>query len=320
MTTNALENFLHSLEHTPVQQDTYDLEHLAAVSPAERAIAEDLLMQRVRQNHDRQAINSLAALGVTRAIPLLQDISQDPASTAAVWASLALAQLGVDVTARLARDSQCARTFPTRFAIAHALRNHRGPQVIEALLSRLDDPVATLRSEAYASLLDVLELTPLVRTAEGQPEFHAPLERIHLLVASTLSSLARLGVTEFRRIVAELVEGKTVLELDLPYRPSESAGFGESLARSVSDGTTALPIDRVRAATGHDRAWAETFLVAQLALGGSRSRVPAAIAELGLTWALDALREARHLHEEDDVFAADLDAAISRLSIGATPT
>lgn len=316
MTAYALQTFLYSLDRTPEQQDTYDLEHLPALTPIERAIAEDAILHRARHNHDRQAINSLAALRVTRAIPLLQSLGQDPASPVGTWANLALERLGIDVAGRLAHDAVSASTFIQRFAAVHALRNHSGPVVVDALLVNLDDPTPTLRSEAYASLLDVLALTPLARTADGQPEFNAPLERIHLLVASSLTSLARRGADEARRIVHGLADGKTPQELDLPYLRTEPTDFGEALVAPLLDPATPIPIDRVRAATGHDRAWAETFLVAQLAAGVSRRRVPAAIAELGLTWALDALREARENNNPDAAFSAELDAAIACLAVG----
>src|SRR5690606_22113588 len=141
------------LDHGAVRQDTYDLEHLPALTPAERALAEDALLHRARRDHDRRAILSLAALGVSRAIPVLEAIAADPASPGATWANLALDRLGADTTGRIARDALFATSFIARFAAVHALRDHPRPLAIDALLASLHDPVPTLRSEAYASLL-----------------------------------------------------------------------------------------------------------------------------------------------------------------------
>jgi len=317
MTTQALQTFLRSLDHGAVRQDTYDLEHLTALTPAERTMAEDALLHRARRDHDRRAILSLAALRVFRAIPLLEAIAADPASPGAVWANLALDRLGADTAGRIARDALFAPSFIARFAAVHALRDHPRPHAIDALLACLHDPAPTLRSEAYASLLAALGLTPLARAADGQPAFNAPLERIHLLIASPLESLARRGAAEAGRIVRALIDGKTPQQLDLIYRPTAPADFGDALAAALLDPATPVPVERVRAATGHDRAWAETFLVAQLAV--SRPRVPAAIADLGLVWALDVLREARRATGKGDPYAAELDAAIARLAASANP-
>jgi len=312
MTVRALQTFLRSLDQGAVRQDTYDLEHLTTLTPTERTVAEDALLYRARCDHDRRAILSLAALRVSRAIPVLEAIARDPESPGASWANLALEQLGVGRVAHIARDALSASPFIARFAAVHALRNHSAPVAIGALLDSLDDPIPALRSEAYAALLDALGLMPFARTPEGQPEFNAPLERIHLLIASALESLARRGAAEARSIVRGLAEGRSPQQLDLVYRRTEPSDFGDALAAALLDMDTPIPVERVRAATGHDRAWAETFLVAQLAV--SRPRVPAAIADIGLTWALGALREAGHVLVEGDAYANELETAIARLA------
>lgn len=320
MTTQALQTFLRSLDHGAVRQDTYDLEHLTALTPAERTMAEDALLHRARRDHDRRAILSLADLGVARAIPVLEAIAADSASPGAVWANLALDRLGADTTERIAHDALSATSFIERFAAVHALRNHPRPVAFNALVASLDDPTPALRSEAYAALLDAFGLTPLVRTADGQPEFNAPLERIHLLVASPLESLARRGADEAGRFVRGLIDGKTPQQLDLIYQPTAPADFGDALAAALLDPATPVPVERVRAATGHDRAWAETFLVAQLAPSVARHRVPTAIADLDMTWALDTLYEARRAFADGDPFAAELDSAIARLAPPTAPS
>lgn len=320
MSSQALQAFLRSLDHTAAQQDTYDLEHLATLTPAERMVAEDALLHRARYDHDRRAINSLAALRVTRAIPILEAIGNDPASPGATWANIALQRLGTDTTQRIAHDALTATTFIERFAAVHELRTHLDADAIHALLVNLDDPTPTLRSEAYASLIEVLGLKPLTLTADGKPEFNAPLERIHLLVSSALETLARRGAAEVGLIVGELAAGRSPQELDLVYQPTEPPDFGDALAATMLDLSTPIPVDRVRAATGHDRAWAETFLVAQLAPSVARHRVPTAIADLDMTWALDTLHEARRAFADGDPFAAELDSAIARLAPPTAPS
>ena len=134
-----------------------------------------------------------------------------------------------------------------------------------------------------------------------------------MLLACDLKSLHRLAAAEVARLVRALTAGLTPAQLDLPHRPGGLADLRPTIVAALDDPQAAIPVELLRQAGGHDRAWGEALLAARLSSAWCDERAPGALAELAAGWAIPALEESLEDLASDHPFAVAVAAALARL-------
>lgn len=324
MTHPALERFVASFDTASPTEETFDL-GLIADAPAEvvRA-AEDALMERAEDYYDPQAVATLVALGTTRARPVLERLTRvsGPVGEAARRGLHALFP-SAETTRAVAGDAAFAGSTMGRFAAVHALSlqgqgsDDQRAEARIALRAALADPDPLVRAQALDGLVRLYDLTDFETNADkSDVELRSPLRRMRLLLTSSLATLARLGAAEITGVLDRLDAGDSPDAAGLRYRGGAPDAFRRTLGTAVAARGQALPLDDIRAAGDHDRAWAETLLAVRLAPGIRDPRAPAALAALDARWTLPALEAvAGELGDLDPAhpFAAAVADAVDRL-------
>lgn len=296
MTHPALKRFVASFDTASPTEETFDL-GLIADAPAEVVhAAEDALMERAEDYYDPQAVATLVALGTTRARPVLDRLARvsGPVGEAARRGLHALFP-SAETTRAVAGDAAFAGSTMGRFAAVHALSlqgqgsDDQRAEARIALRAALGDPDPLVRAQALDGLVRLYDLAGFEANADkSDVELRSPLRRMRLLLTSSLATLARLGAAEITGVLDRLDAGDSPDAAGLRYGGAPDA-FRRTLGAAVAARGQALPLDDIRAAGDHDRAWAETLLAVRLAPGIRDPRAPAALAALDARWTLPAL-------------------------------
>lgn len=285
-TNQALANFLAAMSQ-PAREETYPLLFWHQMTAAEQAVVEERLILRAQDLADDRAVATLAAVHSQKALPLLQELAQQQSGLGATARRGLLAWHGDPAAADAVAADLRAGTDFQRFAAARELGAHGDAAAVSALLTALEDPDPLVRMETYDQ---VLRLTGLPTLTQLPPQ--APLQRLNLLLSTELRALHQPAASAIRDLVTAVQGGATLADLDLAYVPGGQPDLRSALVDALGEPDDPLPVAVILHAAGHDRAWAEALLAAQLQPEIADIRAPAALAALAAMWTVPALREA----------------------------
>jgi HEAT repeat protein len=200
--------------------DDFDLGSLAALHGDERAIAEDLLLDRLAADaEDDRVAPALAILRSQRAVEPLRAALAAAQGSARVRFAQALAQLdpGFDPGPEYL-SSLSGSNWSARGQAAGALAGTTEPAAIEGLLDALDREPFGARIQAFDALVQSLDLATL------KAPRHSPLREIGMMLLSDLPAVARDAASRMRRVVEGLQAGQPAQALGLIDAPTHSAG------------------------------------------------------------------------------------------------
>jgi len=307
-----LQQFLDSLAGWPPRQERYDTGALCRMAPADRTAAEEVLLERTRGGDPRAAL-TLSALGTSRALPELEALAATPGRMGAC-ARRAVLELRRDdgAAAAVAADLDSGSMYE-RLAAVESLAGHGGSIARRALDRGLDDADPAVRWQSGNRLIELLGLASLRGGAGGLVEPMAPLERLSSLLLADLAALHRHAAAALREIAAARDEGASAEELDLAYRAGPDPRFRRMLGDTVGDTSAAIPVDAIRGAGDHDRAFAEALLALRLQPTVRDLRAPPALADLEAGWTIPALEESAVGLPAHADFAVAATSALARL-------
>lgn len=308
-----LARFYDKLRQPELREDAYDTSDLRTVAAAERDQAVHALLMLLKRQDPRAAM-ALAELGEAWVAPELQALATGAGPLAAV-ARRALVRLGVMDAATaegLAQDTRAGTMFQ-RFGAVMELAKVPGREAHDALMAALDDDDPLVRSQAYEALVTRLGLLPATRTADGSDvNLRSPLEVMHLLVRAEAPTLRALGLMRLRRAFMAAEAGRSASDIGLDFAGDPDEALRHSIGKALRNPGAAYPVDLVKGAAAHDRAFAEAIWA--VALGRADARAPAALAAVGATWALPTLVEARAKAADNAAFVAAVDLAMASLA------
>jgi hypothetical protein len=293
---------------------TYDLDNIGRLSAEERAAADKLLEQRALEQGDTRAIETLAALGVTEAIPLFEKLEADPRPAVRVTATRALALLRPSpaVAARLGAELGQGLAPLDAAEAAWSLRQLAGPEAIAGLLVALRASSVTARMHAWEGLIEKLALPATL----NKPH-QTPLRTLYTRTITGLDSVWPAGAAAAAEALQALAGGSTAEALGLVYAPGDPALI-RRLWASLEEASPAIDVAAIEAMEGHDRQWAEHKLVYEL--GARDPRAADAIGAIGLRAAVPALEEARRRWGWSEPLVAAIDRSLARLRPPAGPS
>lgn len=308
--TRLLDQIRGSSDVAPTE-DAYDLSLARSLSSCERDLLIDELVKQGRAG-DPRALMTLGYIDAKRAIPDLLALAGQR-DRLSFWARRALVELGrgADVFDGLAHDAQRGSSLQ-RVSAYRDLARLGGPDALSVIAQGLSDADALVRSQAFESLVSALGVTEYMQSPSGETEFNSPLKRIDLLVSSELTPLSAVGARQMQEIVARLTAGSSAQAAGIVYQQTAPPDFGERVAAALRDDQAPIPVDDIRRATGHDRAWAEAFLA--VALERKQPRVVEALVDLGAAWTLPAMEAASAGVDPSDPFCQAVGDARRRLA------
>lgn len=249
----AYEAWLESLAQAAAGHElSYDAAAVRRLEPGVRARAETELLRRV-EGGDVLAFETVALLGLQTVAPVLERHRDEGHGWVRSGAARALFLLRGDALAGSSDPLQ-------RGLDAYALKQSDRPEAIPALLALLDASSVHARVHASEGLVQKLGLDPLA-VPRG-----SPLRRMLLAICATLPTLWPRGAAELHHVLGAVHAGASPESLDLPYRPSPDPC---AMARFWDEalGRKAFTVSNLVAMGPHDRAFAETVLVARLCGG-----------------------------------------------------
>jgi len=238
---------------------------------------------------DTYAVETLGALGREEALAPLLAFTQRPGALGA-----AAARALVDLRSALGQQPEpetverVARSALDQGAVgsgmsAYRLRFLDGRTAIDGLIEALGSPYATTRANASLGLREKLGVEALIEPRQ------APMWSLLMRVMSELEAVWMPAAAEAQRQMRALADGASPEDLGLVYaRASDEADIA---AFWTSAGNHALPwdLDAYHRLSGHDRAWAESFMLAKI---WDRPQSAAVVLDLGLDGARAAVEEA----------------------------
>jgi hypothetical protein len=273
----------------------------------ERVEAEDILIERLTHN-DGRAAYALADIASTRAIaPLRACLHASVPPLMRVAAATALQRLGDD-SGRAAMIDVLRSGDAFEQQAAMSLLAVLGGEGVEPALERaLEDPDASVRSDAARTLIAVHGLT------EYKDGYQRQLGLLQNRCASRLAAVRADALAELRDIFARHAAGESPDQLGLTWRADDDRpplqAFSESLRGREPPWQDDFAVDVVAKLAGRERTWAEDCLWHFLPTDPRAAR---AFAHLGVTRALPALREL--LPNATDLLGIEVAAALWRLA------
>jgi hypothetical protein len=283
------ERFEKSLHRSGTREavEGYDLDALESLSGAERARAEELIIEQLK-NRDYRAAEALDILGTPAAVAALREAL--PAASGLLLACLAHSLQARDPDAARAAAFTALRSADesARMGGLQVLRGFRGEDVDAALLAAVDDRSSSVRSLAAEAVFQRLGLSP----------YAVPRRRLALLrmrLNSEFESLRKPAFAELVSLVDRLRAGHTPETLGLVQaKPTDSPAM-EAWLRSIRSDVDQAPytedfdLAALDALDAEDRAWAELALTGWLRRFDPRA--PRAFRHLGSRLAVEPMRE-----------------------------
>jgi hypothetical protein len=266
--------------------ETYDMGLYDALSLSEKDIARDRLVDCVQTQDDSLALTTLAQLADPRATALARAWAARR-DNKGFWARRALVRLGHgdEAVAGLVADLASGSRLQ-RFGALMDLARLPTKEAFDGLLSGLDDDDPLVRDRALDSLIERFGIGNLERHTDGSLNLLSPLRREQLLLGSQIPPLHQRAASLLKDWFIALQRGVPADQLGLRYSGAGDA-FRDRVGAAVRGEITIIPCDDIRAASPHDRAWAEALLA--VSLQGEDPRLPAALADLGVRAAVDAM-------------------------------
>ena len=278
--STILSHFLRSLEAKPDPRSlAWDTSTLESLSPSERILAEDALIERALHKGDLRAIKSLGKMGATRALDALETLRDSPSPMIqnAAMRALALLNGDQDLVAELVESlGGQVDAFS-----AWDLKSMSGPEAFKGLLVALQSSDLPARIHALDGLCEKSEVAHL------RVELQTPIGRYQLLLGARYSALYLPAAHALADIFVQLQSGVSAEMLDLVYAPSADPNIVEAFWESC--GFTGKPYETsyLSAMGAHDLAWAHALIVARVEEKDERSLD--AIIEHELTWSIPVL-------------------------------
>jgi len=324
--TPALEAFLRSF-YGPLDNaeaiDRFNLEALCALQGQERALAEQLLLDRLAAGVvDTRVPAALAAMGSAAAPPHLHTaLDSLPAGAQRVAVAKALAALEPGFASLPVMAEGLEAVDPRgRVDAAFELRHVLSDEADEALIAALADPDEMVRLNAQDSLFEKHGLAELRRPLPSKANVLA------LALSSSLAAVRGPAIAELRVVLHGLQSGQAREALGLVYPGEADSADRQAFLASVhakrdEDGPWQQDYDlaALQRLPAHDRPWIQVMLHAALAGSSWKDpdpRAPRAMAALGWGEFLPALQEALPLAAP--ALAAEIRQAIAHLA-GAAP-
>ncbi|MCB9736672.1 MAG: hypothetical protein H6745_29185 [Deltaproteobacteria bacterium] len=308
----AWRRFEASLGEAGPTDEIYDVAAFEALGESERQDALDALVERA-EDGDGVAAQTLGVVGDDRVVHALEGIVARPdGARRAAMRALSRLGHGARFVPELVAELKQGGLYGSVNAVQQ-LGWIGTKEAFDGLLEALSARDSTVRSVAVDALLELTGLAASEKTASGDDDPRTPIGRLRLLLDADLAALATEAGAAFRDLFEKARGGADAKALDLVY-DGGTDGFREAFGKALRDPSAALPLDLVRSATPHDRAWAEALLA--VALQREDERAPAALAALDASWAVPALDEARQDAIEGFPFADALDDAMKALRAG----
>lgn len=309
----ALQRFIDSLEAKPksyaefVQYSELDVSALDELDGRELAMAQNRLIEWLKDNADVRAARVLAGFDSKEATEGLRDVVRGHANSpyddglAAGAALRGLIRRG-DVTDPIAevRDFYLKAGRKGRRLALTTLAEQEGVEARQALEAGLDDEDEDNRRVTAKLLLAQLGL-----------ERHVEVDRTtYALLPAELSATntaVRARAKAKLRQLADAVARDGVPPV--PQAPPPSEDLNRFLESMRDDSAPDFDLDALTALAGVERDWMEYALIAQLE--GGDPRIPRALSALGSTVALESLRGSQN--GGNDAFQRAVAEAIERL-------
>lgn len=161
------------------------------------------------------------------------------------------------------------------------------------------------RQAAFTMLVEHLGLTMHLDPPQS------PLGRLDTALVSPLPSVWEPAAAALRDIAVAVDGGSAPADLDLVYAPGEDGTALGAFTASLAHRDRPVDVDAIRRLTGHDRAWAETYIMARIGFGDPRA--VDACAAFPFVRAVPVLLEAGIAHASDAPFIEHLDAAFNAI-------
>lgn len=303
--SEAFHAFLENLKHPPALAElTYPLQPYKHFTEAEKLEAGVLLTSRILEHGDIRAMLTVAALGDQKAIPALEHAAKAEPPHIRGTANLALARLKGDKSA-ITQVIHDLKEGPdsVRTAAAYELARLDRPDATLALIDALSDPLMTVRVHAIEGSLRQLGLEPLAEPRES------PLSTLQVKLYTCLAAVYVPAAKTLKELLLQVLEGKSPKLLKLVPQQSTHPDRLQRFVRSMLK--EAYQVDLLPTLSPQERAWAEAITVA--ALDRQDPRAAVALAQLKLTDAVPALKEAVERPDVSPAFQAAVTSALESL-------
>lgn len=302
--------FLAGLTAYEPRQDSYDLGGWAQWSETEQGEAIAAL-QAAALAGDARALVALGQLGDRPSLGVVRSQTAHPSPWVRFSAQRALVALG-ESPAELAETLASGSSF-LRFGAVMALAEAEGPEATAGLLGAVADPDGLVRSQALDGLIEQYNLIPLTQNQEGRTLLESPLKTLNLQLMADLAPLWQRAAWEVQHLFEAIAAGADPETLGLRYVQTGPDDFRPQVRTALFDEDRPFDVALIRAVTGHDRAWAETFLALQLAPHLRNIRAVHALADLNAQWLMPTLAASTVDLPEDDPYAIAVQAALKQL-------
>lgn len=282
--------FIASIESGAANEElTYSTALLKELDGDDRLKAIAYLLARA-DDGDRRAMETLGAVGRAETVEPLRRFAARPGPLGAVAARAVLDvehRLGVPrqdpaMVRRIAQDVGSAGAIDAGMA-AWRLRFSEGRDALDGLLDALLAPHDTTRANANLGLRDKLGLAPLIEPRQ------APLFALQMRLLCDLEAVWRPAAGRMHTLLRQLIDGASPRDLGLAYvRASDEADI-KAFWASADDSSRGWDLEAYGRLRGHDREWADAYLLAKT---WDRDDTPAALVQLGIPGAREALAEA----------------------------
>lgn len=296
----------------PPTQETYDVSRARTLADEERKRYAAALSERIAAGDGRAALTA-GQLGLVALVDTLRAATSTPG-----WDGLSirrgLALLGdVGAIALLGKDLEDVGPMH-RFAAALTLGEETiGDKAAAAkvLIPHLADGAMHVQGQVFKSLVRALGLERYQRTAANDDvELRSPLQRLDLLLGSSLAALREPALAEMKTIAERVLRGDSPESLGLVYTESVPRDVMLRLGRSLFT-QSEMPLDEIEPLFGADRRYAEALIAKSL--DRRLESAPPALARLGATWTVPAMEEAAGPLPKENAFRVAAEAAIAKL-------
>jgi hypothetical protein len=266
---------------------TYDWAAIQGLTESEWKQAEFLLIDQVLIDKDIIAMVTLGEMKSAKAVSALEraaKVEDVEVRSAALRSLVSITGDGEHVKQLNALVSESNGAMSSAF-VAYTLADSNSPEAIEGLLAGLDAAFLPTRINSWDGIKKQLGFAEELLNPHQTP---IRVEASKLL--TPFPSVIAEGATNLRRIVRELLTGKTAAELGLVYEPGPDPSLLERVWKSFHSSYPSYDLEAIGQLVGHDLAWVRVKMLFKL--GQRDIRGARAIVALGWTDMKPALEDA----------------------------